>query len=142
MEPRSKAKGIQVELLPEVRRGRIERLSIYDVSEDELEILARGSSDSIYLNFAISLLSVFFSFLIALLTTTSRSTTVQVFLISATIITGINGSLLLAIWFRNRRTVSDLIEKIKARMPPEGSPTQPAASRTADAPVTREPPTP
>lgn len=55
--------------LPAVRRARIERLDIYEISETELQILERGSPDSILLNFAIFLVSIAVSFLVALLTT-------------------------------------------------------------------------
>ena len=41
------------EFQPEIRRARFDRLTIYEVSESELEVLARGSPDSIYLNFAV-----------------------------------------------------------------------------------------
>src|SRR6266545_4261098 len=44
----------------EVRRGAFAQLTIYEVAEYELEILEHGSPDSIYLNFAIFLLILWF----------------------------------------------------------------------------------
>lgn len=125
MEGRSRSKSPQSEFLPEIRRGRIGSLTIYDVSEGELEILERGSPDSIYLNFSIGLLSNCVSFLIALATTSATSLSAKIFLISSTIITGINGTFLLILWFRNRRTVPGLIQRIKDRVPPQGEPAAP-----------------
>jgi hypothetical protein len=45
------------ELLPAIRRARIDSLDIYEVSEYELALLERGSPDCLFLNFAIFLLT-------------------------------------------------------------------------------------
>ena len=57
------------DLLPAIRRARIDRLNIYEISETELQMLERGSPESLFLNFAIFLLSSASSLLVALLTT-------------------------------------------------------------------------
>jgi len=66
----SKRQGIATRKLPPVdiriRRGAIQQITIYDVAEDELEILAHGTPDSVHLNFAIFLLSIATAFLISL----------------------------------------------------------------------------
>ena len=41
-----------------VKRHKFDSLTIYDVSESELETIEKGSPSSIYLNFAIFLLSI------------------------------------------------------------------------------------
>ena len=41
-----------LEFLLETRVGRMEPVNIYPISDSELEILARGSPNSIYLNFS------------------------------------------------------------------------------------------
>ncbi len=72
--------------MPEIRRGRVAQLTIYEVSEIELETLAQGSANSIYLNFAIFLLSVSVSLIIALLTATIASNRVfTVFVVIAVV---------------------------------------------------------
>ena len=63
----------QPELLPEIRLGRIGVLNVHQISDDELDRLAKGNSQTIFLNFAIAVLSMATSFLIALLNTTTSS---------------------------------------------------------------------
>ena len=46
------------QFLPEIRRGRYNRLTIYEVEAAELELIERGGPDSLLLNFAVALLSV------------------------------------------------------------------------------------
>lgn len=105
---------------PEIRRARIERLTIYEISESELEILARGSPDSVFLNFAIFLLSVAVSFIVALLTTTINSDRLFYIFVIIAVIGLIAGSILLTIWIRNRTSVSEIVDAIRERKPPEG----------------------
>jgi hypothetical protein len=107
---------------PEIRRARFDKLTIYEVAESELVILEKGSPDSIYLNFAIFLLSMALSFTIALLTTTTFSTVILVFLIVCVVVGYIGGFFLLILWYRNRSSVSDCIKTIQRRLPPEGMP--------------------
>lgn len=108
------------ELKPAIRRAPIAQLTIYEISEAELEILARGSANSVYLNFAIFLLSVSASFLIALLTTTITShKTFTIFVVIA-VVGAIGGILLLILWSKTRKSISDLVQTIKRRLPPEG----------------------
>ena len=108
----------------EVRRGAYARLTLYDVEERELDELAQGSPDSLYLNFAIFLLSTALTALVALLTLPSdkaspTSATFIVFVV-ITAVGFIVGIFLLLLWLRKRRSVSDLVQRIKNRLPPEG----------------------
>jgi hypothetical protein len=103
----------------EVRRGAYARLTIYEVEESELEILAQGSPDSLYLNFAILLLSVAISFLISLLTATISNKVFTIFVVIATV-GFIVGAFLLILWVKKRKSVSELVKKIKERLPAEG----------------------
>ena len=105
---------------PQIRRARIEIVDIYEVSEYELDLLERGSPDSIYLNFAIFLLSVALSFTVALLTTTAMSTEVFVIFIVSTLIGYIGGAFLLILWRRNRSSVSHCIKAVRKRLQSEG----------------------
>jgi hypothetical protein len=103
----------------EVRRAAFARLTIYEVEERELEDLAQGSPDSLYLNFAIFLLSAATSFLIALLTTVVSNNVFIVFVV-ITSVGFIIGAFLLILWLTKRKSVSHLVRKIKNRLPPEG----------------------
>jgi hypothetical protein len=110
------------ELAPAIRRGRIEQLTIYEVSESELETLERGSPIALYLNFSVFLLSVSASFLIALFTTTiSSERTFTVFVVVTTLFLAL-GVLLLGLWFRSRVSIREVARRIRARVPPEGVP--------------------
>lgn len=99
-----------------VVRGRVDSLSLYEVTDNELEILEKGSPSSIYLNFSIFLLSIGIAFLITLLSTNIESSKVfAVFVIfcSVGIVVGV---LLLVLWYRMKNEVSEVIVKIKGRI--------------------------
>jgi hypothetical protein len=106
--------------LPAVRRARIERLDIYEISEIELQILERGSPESILLNFAIFLISIAASFIIALLTTEIQSSRIFVVFVIVTVAGFIIGAVLLALWAWYRQSTRTIFEQIRRRMPPEG----------------------
>ncbi len=105
--------------IPEIRRGVYAKLTIYEVEESELETLAQGSPDSIYLSFSIFLLSVASSFLISLLTTEIKGNIFTIFIL-ITVVGYIIGFFLLIIWKKKKKSVPSLINKIKKRLPPEG----------------------
>jgi len=110
------------ELLPAIRRARIDSLDIYEVSEPELVLLERGSPDSLFLNFAVFLLSSALSLFVALVTTTiASSRTFSVFVILTTVGT-VGGLFLLLLWMRNRQSTATVFAQIRRRMPPEGIP--------------------
>src|SRR5260221_4084759 len=69
----------------EVRRAAFARLTIYEVEESELEILAQGSPDSLYLNFSIFLLSIATAFFVALLTAGLETRVFIVFVVITTL---------------------------------------------------------
>jgi hypothetical protein len=95
---------------------------IYEVSENELDLLVQGAPNSIHLNFAIALLSMAVSFIIALTTTTIESLrTFTVFVVLA-VVGSVGGLLLLVLWYRGNKSVSDLIETIKRWLPPGEGP--------------------
>ncbi len=110
------------EFLPAIRRARIDRLNIYEVSDSELQLLERGSPESLFLNFAIFLLSSATSLLAALLTTNIESTRVFNVFVIVTVVGFIVGMFLLALWRWYRRSRSTIFEQIRQRMPPEGVP--------------------
>ncbi len=105
---------------PAIRRAPIAQLTIYEISEAELEILARGSANSVYLNFAIFLLSVFASFLIALLTTAITSDRIFIVFVVIASVGAIGGVFFLIFWLKTRKSISDLVQTIKGRLPSEG----------------------
>ena len=102
-----------------IRRGSFGELTIHEVADYELESLAHGSPDSLFLNFAIFLLSMSVSFFVALITAALSSRVFTVFVVIVTI-GFLMGILLLIIWLKKRRSVSDLVEEIRSRLPAEG----------------------
>jgi NADH:ubiquinone oxidoreductase subunit K len=108
---------------PAVRRARIEHLDIYEISETELQILERGSPESILLNFAIFLISVAASFVIALLTTEITSSRIFTVFVIIAAVGLIIGTVLMALWAWYRRSTKTIFDQIRRRMPPEGLPT-------------------
>jgi cation transporter-like permease len=111
---------ITSDFLPEIRRARFEKLTIYEVSDSELDILAKGSPDSTYLDFSIGLLSAAIAFSITLATTKIESNrTFTVFTI-AVILGYLFGFLFLLLWWKNHTSVSTVVKSIRSRLPPEG----------------------
>ena len=95
-------------------------LTIYHITEQELDQLESGTPDSIYFSSGIALLSTGFSFLIALLTAGIQSQRLfDVFLI-VTLVGVIGGFLLLLVWFKSRRSTSRITQLIRNRKLPEG----------------------
>ncbi len=120
METSSEKHSDSTSLPPvEVRRGAFAQLTIDEVAECELDILAHGTPDSLYLNFAIFLLSVGISFLIGLLTALLSTRVFTIFVIITTV-GFVIGFLLLVIWLKKRSSISDLVGKIRSRLPTEG----------------------
>lgn len=96
-------------------RGSIDSLTFYEVTEDELALLENGPSSSIYLNFAIGLLSICVSLFATIFTVKiDNNITFIVFLVVAlvTLITGVG---YLVTWFRSHKSFTAIIKRIKAR---------------------------
>ena len=100
-----------------VKRGRVDSVSIYELSEGELSNIENGSRNSIFLNFAIFLISIAFSFLIAILTANFKDKqTVLIIFIVLTIVGFIGGAFLLILWIKMKDDFEETIKKIKRRM--------------------------
>ncbi len=111
-------------LLPlfiELIRGRVDSLSLYEITDNELGILEKGSPNSIYLNFGIFLASIGMSFLIALLTVEVQSTKVFTIFVVLCCIGILGGSFLIFLWYRMKGEVSDVVAKIKKRIAEQDS---------------------
>jgi uncharacterized membrane protein YqjE len=111
-----------VSLRPEIVRGVVTRLTIYEISETELERLEQGAPASLCLSFAIFLLSVSLSFLANLMITPISSNRVFTVYVVVTVVGLVVGAFLLCAWIRSYRSVSELVRTIKNRLPPEGLP--------------------
>src|SRR4051812_1717946 len=100
----AKLKKDKANLLPESRRARLDSLTISEVSEEELETLARGSVESTFFNFAVFTGSTFISFLVALLSTNIPSDRTFAVFVIITVVSGLASALLFIVWSFTRKS--------------------------------------
>jgi hypothetical protein len=105
---------------PRIRRAVVLELRIYEITESELDRLARGPSASLFLNFALTLLPISLTLLLTLTTTRIDSIYLFATYVAVAAVTMILGLLLLALWWRSHSSQVGLIEEIRNRMPPTG----------------------
>lgn len=96
------------------------KLTVYHITEHELDLLERGTPESTYFGFGVFLLTTGISFLASLLTTDIKSIWLfNVFTVIASV--GIlGGILLLIVWMRFQRSAKRITKIIRDRKPPEG----------------------
>ncbi|ETW92444.1 MAG: hypothetical protein ETSY1_43610 [Candidatus Entotheonella factor] len=99
-----------------ILRGRVDSMSLYEITEYELNLLEQGSPASLHLNFSIFLLSIATSFLITLLSTPIASYRVFTVFVVITAVGFSVGGFLLLLWYKTHRSVKNIIEKIKRRI--------------------------
>lgn len=97
-------------------RGRVDSVSLYEITDNELSMLETGSSISLYLNFSIFLLSISISFLVVLLTTTIADNRVFNIFVIVTVCGFTIGGFLLLLWYRTRYSVTELVKLIRSRI--------------------------
>lgn len=114
------AKSHQTPLDPAIRRVRLDSLRIFEISEAELEALERGSPESLFLNFALTVLSVAISFSISLATTTIPSNRTFIVFVIITSLGYVVGVVFLVLWVISRRSLRSVSAKIRSRILPEG----------------------
>ena len=102
-------------LLP-VNRGKVAFVNLYEVTEHELDTLAKGSEATLQFNLAIFLLSVACTCAVALGTSKFESETIGQIFLFVCVAGFIGGPILLFIWFRSRKSVKKLISTIKDRI--------------------------
>lgn len=105
---------------PAIHRVRLDKITIYDITESELESIERGSPESTLLNLGIAVLSIAISFSIALATTDIASTKTFCVFVSVTIIGYIAAVALLLVWWRMRASTHSVAATIRNRNVPEG----------------------
>ena len=113
-------RGHDAPQLPRIRRAPIRALNIYEVSDAQLESLERGSPDSVFLNFAVFLLSLALSFTVTIITTTIGSVLALVFFCVIIVVGYAGGVLLLIVWLWTHKSSKHVIQEIRRRLPPDG----------------------
>ena len=102
-----------------VRRGRVDSVDLYEVKENELELLEKGSPASLQLNFSIFLFSIAFSAILTLTTATAKWSIMETVFVVVAVIGILLGGYLLISWWRTRTSISGTITTIRNRIPPE-----------------------
>lgn len=101
----------------EIKRGRVGSISLFEITDAELQIIEHGSPSSLLVNIAFFAASAFLSFLIVLLTTKIESDRIFVVFVLVTIVSCVTTVICSLVAYRMRGGVGDVIKKIKARVP-------------------------
>ena len=107
--------SINEENIP-VKHGRHGEVVIYDVREDELKSLERGGEATPQLNFGIFLLSMGFTSLITLCTTTVKWDIMSTFFMVTMVVGILLGGYFIVAWKNSKRSVFELVKEIRDRL--------------------------
>jgi len=117
-----------------VRRAEVDSICLYEVKEEELEILERGSPSSLYLNFSLFLISAAISFLASIIFVKIDSQKIFTIFVVIIVVGFVLGFILLVLWHRDFRSSTTVAKRIRNRLkadcsPPksDGDSVQPAA---------------
>ena len=102
-----------------VRRGRVDSVDLYEIKESELDLLEHGSPGGIYLNFSIFLLSTAFTAIASLCTSTFSNSKIETVFLIVAVVGLVVGALLLFLWWRAHQWLSQVVKKIRCRIPPD-----------------------
>jgi hypothetical protein len=115
-EEAGKTESSGVDSNSKIELHNLRTIAIYQVLGLELDAIERGSPDSIYLNFAIGLLSAAISFSIALCTVDfENKNKVYITFLVFCVLFGISGMVLLLVWYKNRSNFKAIIKRIRTR---------------------------
>ena len=121
-----------------IRRGRVESVDLYEIKDNELDALEKGTPAELQLNFAVFLLSIAFAAISSLLTTSFPSKTIETIFIVISVSGILIGAYLLIAWSRTRSTVKVLCQRIRERIPPEGK-ALPESDSDSELPAVEDP---
>lgn len=113
-------KGEKEQLAPAIHRVPLDKLTIFEITEAELEALERGSPESLYLNLAVAVISVAVSFSIALATTDISSVKTFCFFVIVTVVGYLAALTFGLLWWQSRRSLITVAQEIRRRRTPEG----------------------
>ena len=115
----------------QVRRARVGSIDIYEIKDSELEILEEGGPAQTQLNFAVFLLTLAFSSIIALSTATFKSVIIQFTFVVVAVVGSLGGLYLFVQWKRTKTSVRNLVKDIRNRMNDDQNDAQQAYSQPA-----------
>ena len=102
-----------------VRRGRVDSVDLYEVKENELELLEKGSPASLQLIFSVFLLSIAFSAILTLATAEVKWPIMETVFVVVAVIGILLGVYLFISWWKTRTKIASIIATIRDRIPPE-----------------------
>jgi len=108
------------ELDPVIHRVPLDQLTIWDVTESELEALERGSPESLYLNLGIAAFSIAVSFSISLATTTVDSIKTYCLFVILAVVGYLAAVTFGLLWWQSRRSLKKVAKEIRSRRTPQG----------------------
>lgn len=99
-----------------INRAKVESIDLYEVTDDELVQLEKGSDGSLFLNLALTLISASVSFFIAISTTTIESDRQYTLFLIIAVGFLIGAAILTLLWWKSREAVASVVQRIRARM--------------------------
>ncbi len=102
-----------------IRRGRVDSVDLYEVKENELELLEKGSPANLQLNFSVFLLSIAFSAILTLATATIKWPIMETVFVVVAVIGILLGIYLFISWCRTRTSIASIIVTIRNRISPQ-----------------------
>lgn len=108
--------GVAGQMRPTIRRGALGEITIYEVTEDELSAIERGSPDSLLLNFGLFLFSTFLTLAVTLLTVDIvDGRTYYTFLIVC-VLSSISCVALVGVWAFLYKDKGEIFRRIRSRL--------------------------
>lgn len=98
-----------------VNRCSVDSITLFEITEQELELLEQGSPSSTLLNFAIFSLSTGLAFLITLWTVKVDDQRTFVTFVVLAVLGLFSGIVLLVVWRKMSKSTASVVEKIKNR---------------------------
>ncbi|OGT60232.1 MAG: hypothetical protein A3E01_15455 [Gammaproteobacteria bacterium RIFCSPHIGHO2_12_FULL_63_22] len=123
--PRSGTEG-DVQL--RVRRGRVDSVDLFEIKENELDSLERGSIADLHFNLAIFGFSIFLTALFTLGTTEKfKSPQIETAFVVVVFVFGLFSLYCYFMWRNSKNSVKDTCAKIRSRIPPDVAAAQASA---------------
>ena len=99
-----------------VRKSIVEYVNIYEVTENELGLLESGGQSTLMMDIAISSLSIAITCIVALVTSSFTNEIAKYSFLFVSIVCFVSGLILLIISLKSKKSVSNTIKTIKARL--------------------------
>lgn len=101
--------------IPQIIIAPIQQLTVYQVSEGELDTIEKGTIDTLFLNLSISLLSLFIGILFPLVITPMQLYHFIIFTILDSLF-ALSGIILLLVWYKRKEVSRNVFVRIRSRV--------------------------